>query len=77
MPNNRVSIGSNIKWVHPLTSELFEGTVVRIETWFEPEKICAPNGNGATERYLVFWDNSSPMGEARSWVYGEEQISLT
>ena len=30
-----------------------------------------------TERYLVFWDNSSPMGEARSWVYGEEQISLT
>ena len=74
MPNNRVSIGSNIKWVHPLTSELFKGTVIRIETWFEPEKIYAPNGDAATERYL---DTASPMGETRSWVYGEEQISLT
>jgi hypothetical protein len=77
MSSSRVLIGSNIKWVHPLTSELFEGTVIRIETWFEPEKIYAPNVDAATERYLVFWDDTSPMGETRSWVYGEEQISLT
>ena len=33
-----ISIGSKINWEHPLTSEMFEGTVVRIEDWFEPEK---------------------------------------
>jgi len=75
-----VSIGSEIKWTHPLTSESFEGTVVRIEDWFEPEKICAPNfamNSAATERYLVFWNSGMPLGESRSWIYGGDHLALT
>lgn len=75
MKHATVSIGSVIKWIHPLTSELFEGTVVRIEDWFEPEKISSTDlTKAATERYLVFWDNAAPMNEKRSWVYGAEQF---
>ena len=76
-------IGSQINWTHPLTSELFEGTVVRIEEWFEPEKISASNSilspnvkNVVTERYLVFWNGDSPLGKRRSWVYGAEQLHI-
>jgi hypothetical protein len=79
--SNKTSIGSVIKWTHPLTSELFEGTVVRIEDWFEPEKFSATDSSfnlakTVTERYLVFWTHQTPMDERRSWIYGTEQLNL-
>ena len=59
------------------------GTVVRIEDWFEPEKISAsssisvPDIKLATsERFLIFWGGMSPMGKDRSWVYGPEHMCV-
>jgi|TARA_R100000458_G_C8009023_1_gene73925 hypothetical protein len=75
-----ISIGSKINWEHPLTSEMFEGTVVRIEDWFEPEKISTSitsNSKEAfTERFLIFWGESAPFDNKRSWIYGTDGVSL-
>jgi hypothetical protein len=78
-----ISIGSRVNWTHPLTSESFTGTVVRIEDWFEPEKISASSSISssnlelaASERFLIFWGDTSPMGEDRSWVYGPEHMRV-
>jgi len=76
-----ISIGSRVNWTHPLTSESFTGTVVRIEDWFEPEKISASSSSSdiksaASERFLIFWGDASPMGQDRSWVYGPEHMCV-
>mgnify|MGYP003627791184 FL=1 len=78
-----ISIGSRVNWTHPLTSESFTGTVVRIEDWFEPEKISASSSISvpdiklaASERFLIFWGDASPMGQDRSWVYGPEHMHV-